>query len=308
VSGVLGLLQLLTLALLASLGLGAVLGHVAARMALSRVQGWPALERHRALCVLSSLPMAVGLSLFCAMLAPSLGALAFPALDHCTRHDDAHAHLCFVHLPAGAGDLGVWLALAVASAPIAYVTLRTLRVLLRSAKLVAQLLAASPPARDHALRLVPSARPLCMSVGLLRPEIAISEGLVASLDSEAVRVLLAHEGAHVARRDAARQLAAELVSVLHVPRLRRRLLSELSLAAEEVCDQVAARAVGDRLLVAATILRVARLGQAFCRRHAWRSSVRPPQSVASRHCSRPSPCLARPASGQSGPRSLLRSL
>src|SRR5690606_13505116 len=68
-----------------------------------------------------------------------------------------------------------------------------------------------------------------------------------------------HERAHVERRDPARLAAAALASRLHWPPVRAGILAELRLATEQVCDARAARAVGDPLRVAETLLRVERL-------------------------------------------------
>ena len=103
------------------------------------------------------------------------------------------------------------------------------------------------------------AAPLAFTAGLSRPEVYISSSLLASLPSDMIGVVVAHERAHVRRRDGMLQFAAYLFSVLHCPWVRRRLLEDLSLTCEQACDQEAAREAGGPLRVAETLLSVYRL-------------------------------------------------
>lgn len=96
--------------------------------------------------------------------------------------------------------------------------------------------------------------PLALSAGLSRPEVYISSSLLTSLPSDMLGIIVAHERAHVQRRDGLVQFVAHLASLLHFPWVRRRLLAQLSLACEQACDQEAAREVGDPLRVAETLL------------------------------------------------------
>ena len=66
--------------------------------------------------------------------------------------------------------------------------------------------------------------------------------------------MVAHERAHAARRDALAMTLARVVALVHLPAIRRRILAELALASEQACDEDAARACGDRVLVAETIV------------------------------------------------------
>jgi beta-lactamase regulating signal transducer with metallopeptidase domain len=99
----------------------------------------------------------------------------------------------------------------------------------------------------------------------VRPRVLISRGLLESLGSEERSVVLAHERAHVRRRDA---LAAGVVRALagvHLPRVGSWLVNELGVAAEQACDDEAATAVADRVAVASAILTVERA--------VWRSTA-----------------------------------
>ncbi len=257
---VVGEIQLLSLALLLSTATGALLAHAVTKVLLPRVLAWSPAERHRGLWLLSASPALLSLLLLGAAVLPTLLALVVPELDHCAHHDDDHPHLCFVHLPHDAGSIVVWLVLATMSSGALIAASRFALRLVESTRIATQLLAASDQRAARGFAVVPSDQTLCLAVGLWAPTIAISDALLAQLDEAGLSVLLAHERAHQRRRDAAWQLAAHALSVLHTPTMRRALLSELNLAAEETCDAAAARHVGDALTVASTIVRVAKLG------------------------------------------------
>lgn len=101
--------------------------------------------------------------------------------------------------------------------------------------------------------------PLALTAGLSRPEVYISSTLVTALPSDMFGIIVAHERAHVRRRDGLLQFAAHIASLLHLPWVRRRLLADLSLACEQACDEAAAREIGDRLRVAETLVAISRL-------------------------------------------------
>ena len=111
---------------------------------------------------------------------------------------------------------------------------------------------------QRGIRVMDCAAPLALAAGLSRPEVYISSSLLASLPSNMLWVIVAHERAHVRRRDGLIQFVAHIVSLLHLPGTRRRLLADLSLACEQACDQEAAQEVGDPLRVAETLLTLAR--------------------------------------------------
>jgi beta-lactamase regulating signal transducer with metallopeptidase domain len=89
----------------------------------------------------------------------------------------------------------------------------------------------------------------------------LSRALLERLGSDELLVVLAHEHAHVRRRDALLGTVVRALSVFHLPWVGRWLIDELEVAAEQACDEVAARVVSDRVLVASTILTVERATQ-----------------------------------------------
>jgi TonB family protein len=95
-------------------------------------------------------------------------------------------------------------------------------------------------------------------LGLRRALLLVPEGFFAPDGSEDARAALAHECAHIARRDYAKNLfyeyAAAVVSYHPACWLMRRRIAETR---ELVCDEMAAGAVGGRPEYAASLLRLA---------------------------------------------------
>jgi len=127
----------------------------------------------------------------------------------------------------------------------------------RSARLIRQLLHTAEPAREG-LRIVDSSVPLAAATAVGR-DVLVSSSLVAALSPRLLDAVVAHERAHVRRRDPWRQVVALVLSAGHLPGVRRTLLEDLELACEQASDEEAARFVGDRLHVAQALLAVARL-------------------------------------------------
>lgn len=254
----LGGLQLVLLAgfgfaLAAGLGVSAL-----TPAAVAFVRGWAPERRHRALLLLTLSPLLLGLAGLVAVFLPSVLALRWPAHDHCLAHH-GHVHLCFLHPPAHAGGPASWLLLALILGWVAVHTAAALAELLRAARAAGRCL---DPRYDDArlgARVLPTETPLCMLVGLLRPEVVVSAGLVAQVSRTDLAVMLHHERAHALRRDTLVRLLAFAATVFMWRPARARLLHALTLSAEQSCDEAAGRAVGDRLRVAEVILKVERL-------------------------------------------------
>lgn len=230
---------------------------------------WPALERasrsaapalraRRALAAaVAPLVLPSAIVLLCAL--PGLAGAISGAGDHCAAHAD-HPHFCPVHAslaltPLLAISLAAFLALV---GGLGLRCIAPLRRLAREGRWLARR-QSGDLARDA--HLVGDAPPLALTVGLLAPEIWISRTLFEALSPDEREVVLAHERAHVHRRDPARLLGAAIASALQLPKSRRSILRTLRLACEQACDARAARVVGDPLRVASTLLRVERLMQ-----------------------------------------------
>lgn len=215
-----------------------------------RAPTWSADAQRRTLVGLAFAPLLLAVVALGAVLLPSLFA-ATGGGDHCHEHG-GHLHLCLVHLaehPASA------LAAVIASALLARLAW------LVGAGLIS-LLRAARPARlllRHARRegdahILPMARPICLSLGLLRPRLVLSEGFLAALTPDQRLAAIAHEGAHIVQRDALTRLIAGAAARLYPAPLRRRLLAALDTAMERAADEAAASTLGDRLVVASALV------------------------------------------------------
>lgn len=125
--------------------------------------------------------------------------------------------------------------------------------------------------------LIPAQTPLIATVGLTRGRILLTSGAAELLPADELEAALAHERAHVARRDNLTDLVATSVATLlaFVPtsHLYLRYLRE---DVERACDDAAAQET-DRLAVAAAVTRLAAHAEA-----AARARLLPPQGLRGR--------------------------
>ncbi|MEN7973382.1 MAG: M56 family metallopeptidase [Verrucomicrobiota bacterium] len=214
------------------------------------------------LLVLACAPAVVALVLLMLTLSPSLIHYLGLGSDHCQAHGH-HAHFCLIHTPLLAGTsleraiLSVaGIAMLILFAAVAFRLRRVQRAVraLRAAQI------AEPAHQPYSV--VDSHTPFALTVGLVKRTIYLSSRLRSELSPTELMAVVAHEQAHCRRHDALRMFVADLMSWLHLPPLRRRLLADLHLASEQSCDEQAALTTGDRLGVAETILKVVRLNAA----------------------------------------------
>jgi Zn-dependent protease with chaperone function len=226
---------------------------------LSLLERLPVEQRANLLLLWALLPLLAGLLTVMAVVTPSLLTAAGLMADHCLLHGTHHSHLCLLHpgttptIPGAApllgllaGSLLVWAAVGGWRLERAIRPWRTLRHV-----------AASESATG--VRILDTARPLAATVGLLRPTVLVSRGLMDGLSPQAGRAIWAHEAAHRRRRDPLRLALARLGTALHLPGTGRALKRELELAVERAADEAAAGQVGDRVTVAEALLAVARM-------------------------------------------------
>lgn len=254
--GALFVLAGLAYLLLASVALSLILP-----LAKSALAKWSPASRHRALMVLAALPILTALVLLLAASVPALVSVVVPELDHCTLHEDAHPHLCFVHMPkvsVHAWALGMLLALGMLAAWRLALGARRWSHATQALRTLAQ---TSCTDAGLGVRVIETTDPVCLTTGLLRPSILLSRGLLNTLTEEERGIVLLHERAHIARRDLFSQALAQALACLHLKAARDWILRELALAAEQACDEAAAQHIGDRLAVACALLRVERLAQ-----------------------------------------------
>jgi Zn-dependent protease with chaperone function len=205
-------------------------------------------ERAAWIFAVAAAPVAGALILTAACLLPSIDLHHWHLVDHCSVHGGWHPHLCLVHLPPRTGHAAGLAALAVL-AVLGVAVVADIVGLLRLSRNLRRAIGESA-CRDG----IDAAIPIAATVGFLRPRVVVSAALRRRLAPGLVDAIIAHEGAHVRRRDALRQAAARILSRFHLPAVRRRLLRDLHLACEQACDEQASAHVGDRLLVAQALI------------------------------------------------------
>jgi Zn-dependent protease with chaperone function len=255
---VLGVLQLVALAGLSFAALAGLLVSVVTPSLLAAVRGWAPRPRHQALVVIAIAPVLLALACTLASLVPSLLPLLWPEQDHCLAHDDGHLHMCAVHLPHRLGNGLSWLVLVLGSCWCAAKAIAGATKVRRAARIAAGLLAYGRRDVPTGAVVLATETPLCVLVGVLRPVVVLSEGLVAGLPAPSLLAVLRHEQAHARRRDTLVRLVARVSTLFVLPSVRARLLEALELAAEQSCDEAAAASLG-RMSVADAILRVERM-------------------------------------------------
>jgi Zn-dependent protease with chaperone function len=104
-----------------------------------------------------------------------------------------------------------------------------------------------------------SPRPACFALGVFRPAVYVTTGLEEQLSARECQAMLAHEAAHISRRDGL--VGALLAGFYHLVPLpgSAGLQTVWAQAVERACDADAARQIGSPTDVAAALVRVARL-------------------------------------------------
>jgi len=241
------------------LAFGSVATAALVHFAGARLTHWEPRARHRALVAIAALPILFAVGMVFATSLPSLVALVAPRRDHCPVDHDGHAHLCFVHLPSGGVPVGVVALLGLVAGYFAVRAAVGIARVVRALRVATTLAETGVVRRELDATIVESERPLCLTVGLVRPSVILSRGLVDALAPGDRAIVVAHERAHVRRRDALVTSLVRALAALHVPRVGRWLVEEIETAAEQACDEDAANTIGDRVAVAEAILAVERV-------------------------------------------------
>ncbi|MCY1021752.1 M56 family metallopeptidase [Pyxidicoccus sp. MSG2] len=223
---------------------------------------WPSLRLRPALradgaFVLGTLPAVVALAVVAAAAAPSLSAMLGWSHDHCGSHGH-HLHLCILHSSGLRPVLAVVGAAALATFIFRAGALMS-RVMRTRALLAAlEALGSSRPGAFPVVA-VPGAPRLCHAAGVLRRRILMSASLDGAMAPSELRGALAHEEAHLRRRDPLAALLLSFAGLFAPPPLARVFLSVYQTAAEEACDAEAVLAVGDGTVVAEALVKMAAL-------------------------------------------------
>src|SRR5215472_3571557 len=111
----------------------------------------------------------------------------------------------------------------------------------------------------QASRVLPLAEPRAFVLGIFRPQIYLSEGLLARTPCDSFQAVVEHEEAHVRRRDPLWRLIVSVGRIIHLPGVAALVGSRHARAQEMAADAEAVGRVGDRLSVAEALVRFARL-------------------------------------------------
>lgn len=181
---------------------------------------------------------------------PTLAGFLVPS--HC------HAGECGVHAPVFTAGAPVTVGLAAVSGLVLLVFIAALTWGLRCAqRRFRALRALSRPAEGRDFRLLDSPGLLAWCMGLWRPEVVLSRGLVEYLEPAQLRAVLCHEQAHAERGDNLRAFLLHWATVPWPRTARNRIREDLEFDNELCCDRVAASRVGDPGVVAGAIRRLA---------------------------------------------------
>lgn len=252
-------LQLLLLAAVALFGAASLAVSLLTPSIVGWTQWWVPAARNRTLVCFGVAPLVLTAIAMLSALGPSLFAASGMAADHCLVHGGHHAHLCFLHLSSQSVGIFSWVVTSCAVCALLVPLLREGFVVGRAVRLLNAL--RRNASFDEAInaRVVHSSRPFCFTAGLVRPCLLVSEGLLAAVSADDLRVVLAHEDGHRRRRDMGVRFLVRLSTIWLVPGSRRELLIAIELSSEQACDEIAAATLGDRLRVAETILTLERV-------------------------------------------------
>lgn len=228
------------------------------RLLRSRIVRIEPAARARIHVGMAALPFIGAIAGLLASFLPSILGWAGMVEDHCHLHPD-HIHLCLSHPPQLAHTFLASTFVAAVLLACGSIMVSWLLHMVSTRRLVRQFLQMSRHDHVRALHIVDTDVPLAFAAGLRSPQLFLSSRLVSQLSGAQLHAVIAHERAHAARHDALIYTLASALSYLHLPGTRKMLLSDLSLAAEQACDESACAATGDRLVVAEAIVAVEKL-------------------------------------------------
>lgn len=193
--------------------------------------------------------------------------------DHCLEVGAHHPQLCWLHGVGGQGsshDIAVLLVLLTGAAATiwqayqwvqAHGRLKLLRMLTdteREGAIRSQL-------REWGIdwpgeiQVVAIGFPCCFVMGWRHPRLILSTAVLDGLTAAQVAAVVAHERAHLDRRDNAWRVMAHLASLTHLPGLGQRAYRRWAFGAEVACDDMAGASLGSRIAVAEALVRFQRL-------------------------------------------------
>jgi Zn-dependent protease with chaperone function len=203
-------------------------------------------------------PAAQSRVLFAVALAPALvsaALLSAMVFDLAVRRCDVHR--CLLHGSAGLSPLvaGPALLLAIRFGRQGWAALDALR----RSRVIARALESVASPGGAVSRIVPVDEPQAFVIGLFRPRMYLSQGLLRTTDPRDLESVMEHERSHIRRRDPLRRLVASLGLAFHLPGVASAIDRRLAATQESAADAAAARALGDPPRIAEALVRLARL-------------------------------------------------
>ena len=191
-----------------------------------------------------------------------LGVQSHPLTPFRALHDAWHQWAAAIHRsPWGHAGLHVGNVLVVLLPPIGFA--RAIYFLAQSRSFTAAI--RTLPATSIGQRAgrpvfrIASDQVTCFTLGTLRPAVYATEALLAHLSPREQEAVLAHEAAHIRRRDGLTRTLLHLFYQLFPLPGGQLLCREWDFATERACDAAAARAIGSRCDVATALIQVAAL-------------------------------------------------
>jgi len=179
------------------------------------------------------------------------------ANEHCISHQNSMAHLCWFDPVVHVSDY-LWIGgMSLVVLVTAFNAYKGANLILKQWRFQSTLHAVSEQQENNVFRIA-SEHFFVFSSGLFLPQAFISSQLLEQLSAEELDVVLAHEQAHCQRRDILRRLLLGFAGLFHLPTTGQYLLNDLELAHEQICDNAAVQKVTNKVLVAETIIKVAR--------------------------------------------------
>jgi len=196
--------------------------------------------------VYSMLPLIISGTIAIMVFTPLVGGVNLSG--HCHGLDCA-AHVPVLQASPFSAGILTWTLLA-----ISIITLLVLAVSIwRNHRVTGMLCSLSRKGMDSSFNILETPELLACCVGVIKPQVLISRGLVQLANPVQLQVILNHELAHACRIDNLRRLLVSLATLVWPRMPRYSLLIDIDLAHEQSCDEHVSVLLGSRLVVADTI-------------------------------------------------------
>ncbi len=195
-------------------------------------------------------------------LAPLIGLwsallLSFPQLAEIVIPSHCHGDVCGIHTPSITlySLFGGLVAIASALVTLGFLVIPLLSIKHYRHQFTAlNRLSTSLVSTDY--QLIENSAVLAWSAGFWKPKVFISQGLKSLLTEDELAVVVAHEQAHVARRDNLNKFILLWTTKFWFFKVTNTIREDFECACEQACDFASNQKVGNKLLVLSTIKKV----------------------------------------------------